>query len=70
MNFGIHAPYIWGSYGAAVLVLGGLIAWLVADGRRQAGRLTRLEARGVRRRSAEAVPGAAATSARPPAKGV
>jgi heme exporter protein D len=54
MDLGQHAAFIWAAYGSVVLVLGGLIAWLVADGRRQQQRLDALEARGVRRRSASA----------------
>ncbi len=51
MDLGQHAAYIWASYGAAALVIGGLVAWLVADGRRQQRLIDELEARGVRRRS-------------------
>lgn len=50
MDLGPHAAFIWISYAAVVLVIGGLIGWLVADGRRQAAALQDLEARGVRRR--------------------
>ena len=52
MDLGPHAAFIWASYGAVTLVIGGLILWLVADGRKQAAALKELEARGVRRRSA------------------
>jgi heme exporter protein D len=51
-NLGPHAAFIWTSYGAAVLVLAVLVAWLVLDGRRQRRRLADLEARGHVRRSA------------------
>ena len=53
MSLGPHAAFIWLSYLAVALAIGGLIAWLVLDGRRHARRLTELEARGVRRRSAD-----------------
>lgn len=52
MDLGPHAVFIWASYGAVILVIGGLILWLVADGLKQAAALKDLEARGVRRRSA------------------
>ena len=51
MDLGPHAAFIWISYTAGVAVVGGLIAWLVADGRRQLAALKALEDRGVRRRS-------------------
>jgi heme exporter protein D len=51
-DFGPHAAFIWWSYGIVALVIGGLIAWLRADGRRIQAQLDALEARGIRRRSA------------------
>ena len=51
MDLGPHAAYIWAAYGAAALVIAGLVAWLVLDGRRQQRLIAGLEARGVRRRS-------------------
>jgi heme exporter protein D len=51
MDLGPHAAYIWSAYGAAALVLAGLVAWLLLDGRRLQARVDELEARGVRRRS-------------------
>lgn len=51
MDLGPHAAFIWSAYGAVVLVLAGLIAWLVLDGREQQRRLDDLAARGVSRRS-------------------
>ena len=51
MDLGPHATFIWISYAATALVVSGLIAWLIADGRRQRAALADLEARGVRRRS-------------------
>ncbi len=52
MDLGPHAAFIWSSYGVTVVVLAGLIAWLVLDGRAQERRLAELAARGVKRRSA------------------
>ncbi len=54
MDLGPHAAFIWAAYAAAALVLAGLSAWLVLDGRRQQRLVDELEARGVRRRSAKA----------------
>lgn len=51
MDLGPHAAFIWICYAATALVVSGLIAWLIADGRRQRAALEDLEARGVRRRS-------------------
>jgi heme exporter protein D len=53
MNLGPHAGFIWASYGIFALALGGLIAWLWQDGVRLRRQLEALEARGVRRRSAQ-----------------
>jgi heme exporter protein D len=52
MDLGAHAGFIWASYAAVIAVVGGLIVWLIVDGRRQARALADLEARGVKRRSA------------------
>jgi heme exporter protein D len=51
LDLGPHAAFIWAAYAAAALVLAGLAAWLVLDGRRQQRLVHELEARGVRRRS-------------------
>jgi heme exporter protein D len=51
MDLGPHAAFIWSAYGATALVLAGLVAWLVLDGRTQERRLADLAARGVTRRS-------------------
>ena len=56
MELGPHAAFIWASYGAVVLVLSVLVAWLVLDGRRQQRLIDGLEARGVRRRSVRDTP--------------
>jgi heme exporter protein D len=47
-----HAGFIAAAYVATALVLAGLVAWIVADGRAQRRRLAELEARGIKRRSA------------------
>lgn len=57
---GNHAGFILASYGLTVLVVVGLFAWTVFDGRNQRRRLAELEARGVHRRSAGATRGEAA----------
>ncbi len=53
MDLGPHAAFIWSAYGVAAVVIAGLIAWLVFDGREQQRRLDALAARGVTRRSAK-----------------
>jgi heme exporter protein D len=50
-DLGPHAAYIWASYAVVAVVLAGLVAWLVADGRQQQRLLDGLDARGVKRRS-------------------
>lgn len=57
MGLGPHAVFIIASYGIVALVIAGLIAWIVVDGRMLARRLAELEARGVRRRSASGTEG-------------
>jgi len=49
-----HLAFVLLSYGASVLVLGGVIAWLLIDQRIQRTELQRLEAQGIRRRSQKA----------------
>jgi len=49
---GAHAGFIIAAYALAALVLAGMIAWIVIDGRAQRRRIADLEARGIRRRSA------------------
>jgi heme exporter protein D len=58
MGLGPHAAFIWAAYAAVAVVLAALAAWLVIDGRRQQQLVDGLEARGVRRRSDTARPGA------------
>ena len=52
MDLGPHGAFIWASYAAVTLVIGGLILWLLADARRQQAALQDLEKRGIKRRSA------------------
>jgi heme exporter protein D len=49
-----HLPFIVASYAAALVVVGGLIAWVLLDFRAQRRTLADLEMRGVTRRSATA----------------
>ena len=51
MNLGQHAAFIVMAYGAAMLILAALIAWVALDHRAQRRALGELEARGVTRRS-------------------
>lgn len=51
MDLGPHAAFILAAYAAAVVVIGGLIAWVLLDYRAQTRKLAELEARGVTRRS-------------------
>ena len=51
MNLGQHAAFIVAAYGAAILILLALIAWIVLDYRMQQRALGELESRGVTRRS-------------------
>ena len=46
---GEHGGFILGSYAAAGLIVGGLIAWVLVDGRQQRMRLAALESAGLRR---------------------
>jgi heme exporter protein D len=52
MDLGPHAGFIWLAYGITTVVISGMIAWLVLDGREQARRIADLDARGIKRRSA------------------
>ena len=51
MDLGPHAAFIWASYAAVGIVIGGLLSWLRYDGQRQLAALADLEARGIKRRS-------------------
>ena len=49
-----HVGFIIAAYCVAAVVLIGLVAYVVVDGRAQRRRLAELESRGIRRRSAGA----------------
>jgi len=51
MNLGPHAAFIIAAYAAALVVVVGLVAWVIADHAAQRRLLADLEARGVTRRS-------------------
>jgi|EndMetStandDraft_4_1072995.scaffolds.fasta_scaffold5822528_1 heme exporter protein D len=53
MDLGPNAIFIWTAYGATALVLTALVARAIYDERRQKKVLAKLEAQGVRRRSAQ-----------------
>ena len=46
-----HFGFITTAYVLTALVIGGLIAWVLLDGRALRHRIAELEARGIRRRS-------------------
>lgn len=52
-DLGKHAVFIWASYGAVALVLGGVAGWLLVNGARLKRAQQDLENQGVRRRSDE-----------------
>ncbi len=47
-----HLPFIVGSYAAALIIVGGLVAWIALDFRAQRRALADLDLRGQTRRSA------------------
>ncbi len=51
MDLGIHAGFILAAYGAAVIVLGLVVLWVMLDHRAQRRALAALEAQGISRRS-------------------
>lgn len=51
IELGPHAGFILWAYAGVAILLAGLVAYVVRDGRRVRTRLTELEERGVRRRS-------------------
>ena len=51
MNLGPHAAFVVTAYAVAVIVIGGLVAWVLLDYRAQLRKLANLDARGVTRRS-------------------
>jgi heme exporter protein D len=50
---GEHGGFILGSWLAAVIIIGALIAWVMIDGKQVRQQLAALEAAGIRRRSAQ-----------------
>lgn len=52
MDLGPHAVFIWTAYGLTTAVIALLVARAILDERRQREALVRLEAQGIRRRSA------------------
>lgn len=52
LDLGPHAAFIWASYAATALVVGGLTAWIIVSDRQLRRDLAALEAGGARRRSA------------------
>lgn len=52
MDLGPHAVFIWTAYGVTTAVIALLVARAILDERRQRHALVRLEAQGIRRRSA------------------
>ena len=50
-DFGPHAGFIVAAYAVGAAVVAGLLAWVMADYRRQRRLMAELEARGARRRS-------------------
>lgn len=52
IDLGPHGIYIWLSYAAAALCVGGLVAWVQLSERAQHRRLAELERQGITRRSA------------------
>ena len=53
---GAHAGFILAAYAVTAVVLVGMVAWIVLDGRSQRRRIADLESRGIRRRSAGSKP--------------
>lgn len=51
-----HAGFVFAAYAITTVVLVGMTAWILSDGRRLRRRIGELEARGVRRRSAAGRP--------------
>jgi heme exporter protein D len=52
IELGPFADYIVWAYAGVALIVAALIAWVVYDARRVKARLTSLEERGIKRRSA------------------
>jgi heme exporter protein D len=64
MQAATHTGFIIAAYAAAVVMFGGLTAWVMLDYRLQLRTLAGLEKRGVTRRSAPAGPEPAAQQAK------
>jgi heme exporter protein D len=60
MDLGPHAAFIWSAYAITAVVLAGMIAWLILDGRALQRKLEGLAKRGVTRRSDSSAPKAGA----------
>jgi heme exporter protein D len=60
IDLGPHAAFIWLSYGAAVIVVAGLMVWAFGGEARNRARLDELERRGITRRSRGGEPDGAA----------
>lgn len=54
IDLGPHAAFIWLSYGAALIVVAGLMLWAFTGEARNRAKLAELERRGIVRRSREA----------------
>lgn len=52
MDLGPHAAFIWAAYGATALIVSALVARAIHDEQRRKKALAKLEAQGIRRRSA------------------
>ncbi|OLP56092.1 heme exporter protein CcmD [Rhizobium rhizosphaerae] len=66
MNFAApHIGFVLASYGAALVVVFGLILWVVLDGRARRADIRALEAAGIRRRSDRRPESGSAPDARP-----
>ena len=64
MHAATHIGFIIAAYATAVVVVGGLTAWVTLDYRVQLRALASLEKRGITRRSASARPEAATQQAK------
>lgn len=51
IDLGPHAAFIWLSYGAAAVVVAGLMLWVFGGEARKRAKLAELERRGIVRRS-------------------
>lgn len=58
MDLGPNAVFVWSAYGVFAAVIAAVLLWLIAEGARLQRKLDRLDAEGVRRRSARPAAGA------------